>query len=184
MPTTAALLASLVTSEQQTGVFTVRYTGVNIGFGLGATVAGLIVNTSQPSSFLITYIAQALLWGSYVLILFLIPRRAFLAQPLSKTIQTTQGQPHASIAYLLKDRSFWQVWLIALLFYTIGIAQLPNGFTLYATSPGRIGTQALGLALAMNSLSIIALQFAVLRWMSGRLRTRALALLFVFWAVA
>ncbi|GHO70248.1 MFS transporter [Ktedonobacter sp. SOSP1-52] len=182
MPTTATLLASRVSPKQQTGAFTVRYTGVNIGFGTGATVAGFIINTSQPSTFLITYIAQAPLYGVFIVILLTLPPQS---RPAQVEAQDKSNKPAPlSLSHLLKDTSFWLLWLIALLFYTVGISQLPNGFTLYATSPGHVGTQTLGLALALNSFVIVVLQFVVLRWMRSHLRTRALALLFLIWAAA
>lgn len=180
-PTAAALLAAVSTEEQRTGVFTVRYTGVNIGFGAGAAAAGWIVHTSQPASFLIIFFAQAFLCAIYALMLNLLPRRAFVTQARSLAAPTAADERGPKPGYLLKDRPFWIIWLVALLFYSVGIAQLPTGFTLYATQSSRIGAQMLGLALGLNSLTIVLLQFPILRWMSGRLRTRALTLLFLIW---
>lgn len=179
-PTAATLLAAVSTVEQRTGAFTVRYTGVNIGFGAGAATAGLIVGTGQPVSFLVLFLAQACLSAVYAMIVNFIPQQALVTQARSLTAPTV-GARRPQLRCLLKDRPFWNLWLAALLFYTVGVAQLPTGFTLYATQSGQIGTQALGLALGLNSLSIVLLQFPVLRGMAGRLRTRALALLFLIW---
>ncbi len=180
-PSVAALLAAATTDGQRTIAFTIRYSCVNIGFGSGAAIAGMIVQVDRPGSFLAIFLAQALLCGIFILILHLLPKGAFALQAPSSAPQNAQPRRAAGVAHLLQDGRFWTLWLTALLFYTMGVGQLANGFTVYATQWGQIRPQALGLALGLNSLSIVLLQFPVLRWLAGRLRTRALALLFLIW---
>ena len=183
-PVTAALLASLVAGERQTEVLTVRYTGVNVGFGAGAAIASAVVQTGDPGTFRRVFLAQALMCAVAIVVQCLAPRRTLAPHAPVRPDGAPQGLRRAALVSLLRDGAFWTLWAIGFLFYTVGIAQLASGFTLYATLPGHAGARALGLALAANSAVIVALQFAVLRWMRGRRRTRALILLFLLWVAA
>jgi MFS family permease len=183
-PTMAALLASLAGAERQTEVLTVRYTGVNVGFGAGAAIASVVVETGDPSTFQRVFLAQALMCAAAIVTLYLVPRRALAPRAPASPGGAPRSERRAVLPHLLRDGAFWTLWAIGFLFYTAGTAQLASGFTLYATLPGHVGARALGLALATNSAVIVALQFVVLRWMRGRRRTRALMLLFLLWLAA
>jgi MFS family permease len=85
---------------------------------------------------------------------------------------------------LLRDRAFVRILALSVVLITVGYAQLASSFPAFATKEGGVGTQALGVVFAANTVVIVAMQLVVLRWLSGKRRAAAMAVVGVLWAVA
>jgi MFS family permease len=66
----------------------------------------------------------------------------------------------------------------------IGYGQMEAGFPAFAREVGEVSTRVIGFAFAVNTAVIVALQFVVLRRITGRRRTRVLIVMAALWAVA
>ena len=67
---------------------------------------------------------------------------------------------------------------------TFGYAQMEAGFTAYATQTGQLPAHELGWAFGANTAVIVAGQLVALRFITGRSRSRVLALACAVWAAS
>src|SRR4051812_3430680 len=72
-PAQDALLAILVSAEERSGAFALRYATMNAGLGLGALCAAAIVQVSSPQSFVVVYLIDAATFIIFVPILLTLP---------------------------------------------------------------------------------------------------------------
>ncbi len=87
-------------------------------------------------------------------------------------------------AVVLKDKSFVRFIIFGLVLTTCGYAQIEVGFTAFSTEVAHVPPRVIGWALAANTLLIVLAQLFVLRWLEGRSRTRALAIVGAIFAVS
>ena len=67
-----ALLATVVTPDQRSSVFSVRQMTLNAGFGIGALIAALIVDVDFPVTFVVIYLLDAATFLAFIPILMTI----------------------------------------------------------------------------------------------------------------
>jgi MFS family permease len=77
-----------------------------------------------------------------------------------------------------------RVWALTALVVTVSFGQFQSTFPGYATRPGGIGTHGLGLAFAADTITVVALQLLVLKWLAGRRRTTGVALAAIVWSAS
>ena len=176
-PAQDALLASVAGPGGRSAVFSVRHASFNAGLGLGALVAAAVVSSAHPATFTAVYLADA---ASY---LAFIPVLARL-RPRPERIggRPRPAPPSGSFRQVLRDKAFVRVWLLLAALVTLSFGQVQSTFPGYATRPGGIAAHGLGLAFAANTLTVVAVQFPVLRWLGGRRRTTGVALAATAWA--
>jgi MFS family permease len=76
---------------------------------------------------------------------------------------------------VLRDRAFIRFFIFGLALTTFGYAQIEVGFTAFATQVVEVSPTVIGWAFAANTFVIVVAQLFVVRWLDGRSRTRALA---------
>jgi MFS family permease len=176
-PAQDTLLASAAGPVGRSAVFSVRHASLNAGLGLGALIAAGVVSVAHPGTFTAVYLADA---ASY---LAFIPILALLRQPRDRTDVLPDAAPSpGSFRQVLRDRAFRRVWVLLAVIVTLSFGQFQSSLPGYATRPGGIGTHALGLAFAANTLTVVVVQLPMLRWLAGRRRTTCVALAATAWA--
>jgi MFS family permease len=85
---------------------------------------------------------------------------------------------------VLRNRAFVHYVVFALTLTTVGYAQIEIGFTAFSTVVAEVPPGIIGWALAANTLVIVGAQLFVLRWLEGRSRTRALAVVGLIFATS
>ena len=175
-PAQDALLASVAGPVGRSAVFSVRHASFNAGLGLGALVAASVVSVAHPATFTAVYLGDA---ASY---LAFIPVLARLRQPRERAGVPREAAPPGSFRQVLRDKAFRRVWVLLAVIVTVSFGQFQSSFPGYATRSGGIGTHGLGLAFAADTLTVVALQLPVLRWLAGRRRTTGVALAATAWA--
>lgn len=178
LPAAVSLLVTVVPPEARSGMFALRYTGLNAGIGLGSALSGLLVSLERPGSFVLIFTLQALLLCVYG---GMVGTLKALREPRERS---GQPGPHHPALALWRDPAFVRVWALAALIFVVGLGQLSNGFAVYAVQDVGLTARVVGWALAANTFVIVVLQLPVLRWLEGHRRTSALAWLFVTWALA
>jgi MFS family permease len=189
-PAQDTLLATLAGPEHRSAVFSVRHATLNAGLGLGALTSAAILSISHPVTFTIVFLGDA---ASY---LFFVPILARLRLPRAdqtdQADQADQADPpqqeqpkpaRSGFRQVLADRAFVWVWLLTALVVTISFGQYQASLAGYATRPGGVSIHALSLAYAANTITVVAAQLFVLRWLGGRRRTTAAALAACAWAL-
>ncbi len=175
------ILASLVTPEERQRVFGLSFTLLNLGIGIGGVIASTIVDASRPSSFQVIYLGDA--------VSYLIPATILLAMPhvgrrVVVAADRIETKTKGGYAQVLRDRSFVRFFIFGLAVITFGYAQIEVGFTAFATQVARVEPGVLGWAFAGNTLLIVVAQLFVVRWLEGRSRTKALAIVGLIFSVS
>ena len=176
-PAFDALLAAIVMPERRSAAFSLRHATLNAGMAVGALVAGVVVDTSRPSTFQTIYIIDALTFVVFIPMLLLI------ARPVAEKVHLDGGR-RPGYRMVLRDRQFLSVVGLSALIVTVGFAQYHAAFPGWTTREGGIPTDALGMCYAANAATVVFLQLPMLRALTGRRRTTAIALACALWAVA
>ena len=82
------------------------------------------------------------------------------------------------------SRAFRRYLLFGLLITVSGYAQIEVGFPAFSSLVSGVETRVVAWGLAANTLVIVLAQLFVLRWLEGRSRSRALALVGLIIATA
>ncbi|KQM81905.1 hypothetical protein ASE68_00040 [Agromyces sp. Leaf222] len=174
-----ALIASVVTGDLRQQYFGINFALVNLGIGIGGVIGGFYVNVEAPETFTVIFLIDAASC--------LIPV-ALLLGPLRHV--RTQSEPSAdeptSGGYRQILRRPAVIWVSLLTFVAmfVGYGQMEAGFPAFARQVAEVSTRTVGFAFAINTLVIVVFQFAVLRWISGRRRTRVMWIMALVWAAA
>ncbi|WP_307381194.1 MFS transporter [Microbacterium sp. W4I20] len=174
-----ALIASVVDGEVRQQYFGVNFALVNLGIGVGGIIGGFFVDVHDPTTFTTIFLIDAAS--------SLIPL-ALLLGPLRRvrTQADADGDATPSGGYREILRRPAVLWLTLLTFFAvfIGYGQLEAGFPAFARQVAEVSTQVVGLSFAVNTAVIVLLQFAVLRLISGKRRTRVMQVMALLWALS
>jgi MFS family permease len=173
------ILASLVTAQERQRVFGLSFTLLNLGIGTGGLIAGAVVDASRPATFQAIYLADAVSYLIPAAILLSMPRvgRRIIAatDPTPRESASTLAATRGGYGQVLRDRAFIRFFIFGLALTTFGYAQIEVGFTAFATQVVEVSPTVIGWAFAANTFVIVVAQLFVVRWLDGRSRTRALA---------
>lgn len=174
-----ALIASVVDGEVRQQYFGVNFALVNLGIGVGGVIGGFFVDVHDPATFTAIFLIDA--------VTGLIPM-ALLLGPLRhvRTHADDDGGEQTAGGYREILRRPAVLWLTLLTFLAvfIGYGQMEAGFPAFARQVAGVSTQVVGLAFAVNTAVIVLLQFAVLRLITGRRRTRVMIVMALVWALS
>lgn len=172
-----ALIAAVVEGDLRQQYFGVNFALVNLGIGIGGIIGGFYVDVDSPETFTVIFLVDAAS--------SLVPM-ALLLGPLRRV--RTHSEPSddapSSGGYREILRQPAVLWLTLLTFIAmfIGYGQMEAGFPAYARQVAEVSTRVIGLAFAVNTAVIVLLQFAVLKRISGRRRTRVMWVMALVWA--
>ncbi|MEV4774599.1 MFS transporter [Microbacterium sp. LWH12-1.2] len=173
-----ALIATVVDGEVRQQYFGVNFALVNLGIGVGGVIGGFFVDVTDPGTFTTIFLIDA--------VSCLIPL-ALLLGPLRhvRTEDVEEGAPPAG-GYREILRRPVVLWLTVLTFLAvfIGYGQMEAGFPAFARQVSEVSTRVVGLSFAVNTAVIVLLQFAVLRFITGKRRTRVMQVMALIWALS
>ncbi|MFE5670583.1 MFS transporter [Agromyces sp. NPDC056523] len=173
-----ALIASVVDGDLRQQYFGVNFALINLGIGVGGILGGFYVDVTAPETFTAIFLVDAA--SSLVpMALLLGPLRHVrprVAEP------TDEAPAEGSYRELLRRPPV--VWLTVLTFLAmfIGYGQMEAGFPAFARQVAEVSTRVIGFSFAVNTAVIVLLQFAVLKRISGRRRTRVMMVMAAVWA--
>ena len=191
-PAVNAFVAAIVTGPMRQQYFGVNFALINLGIGVGGVISGLYVDVQQAQTFTTIFLLDA---ASLMVPLGLMlgPLRhvhARAARPGPDADTGPDGEASAQTgpgsAYLMILRRPAMLWLTVITFLAsfVGYGQMEAGFPAFARQGSQVSTAVVGYAFAVNTATIVLLQFAVLRLIQGHRRTRVLIGLCLLWAVA
>jgi MFS family permease len=175
------ILTTITAESERQKVFGLQFALLNLGIGVGAAVSGSIVDETRPATFQTIYVLDMFCYLAPFLILLTMPqvgRRIVAAAP------ATEGKRGPGYRQVLAHRPFRRFILFSLLLTVSGYAQLEVGFTGFATNTVGVTPQVVGLAFTANTIVIVLAQLFVIKKLTGRSRTSALATVGVIFAVA
>lgn len=172
-----ALIATVVEGEVRQQYFGVNFALVNLGIGVGGVIGGFFVDVTDPSTFTTIFLIDAAT-SLIPLALLLGPLRHVRTQHDAEA----DAPPVGGYREILRRPAVLWLTLLTFLAVFIGYGQMEAGFPAFARQVSEVSTQVVGFSFAANTAVIVLLQFAVLRLISGRRRTRVMQVMAVIWA--
>jgi MFS family permease len=181
-PSVNALVATVVEGDLRQRYYGVNFALLNLGVGVGGVVGGLVVDVERPETFVMAFLVNAATFVVPVVVLMgpLRHLHGRVDRPAD------DGDSNAAEGYLSILRRPEVLWLsgLGLLAAFVGYGQMEGGFPAFARLVAEVSTRTIGFAFVVNTVVIVALQFWVMNRVSGRRRTRVLAVMAVVWATA
>jgi MFS family permease len=174
-PSQSTLISRLTPAARRHAAFAQQRVTMNLGIGLGGLAAGLIAVVGNPTTFTILFVLDAVTFLAYVGVL------AFVPDP--GVPEDEVGDRPATYAAVLRHKTFLGLWTLNFLFVAAGYSL----FTLlpaFARDQAGLSERQIGAIFFVNTLAIVLAQLPISRWIEGRRRMRALALMPALWAVA
>jgi MFS family permease len=174
-PSQSTLISRLTPSARLHAAFAQQRVTMNLGVGLGGITGGLIASVESPTTFTVLFIADGLTFLGYVVVL------SFVRDPGVAPLQA--GERAGTYAQVLRDRLFLGLWTLNFLFVAAGYSLL-NLLPPFVRDHGHVSERQIGAIFFFNTIAIVLAQLPLSRWIEGRRRLRALALMPALWAVA
>ncbi|MEV6887264.1 MULTISPECIES: MFS transporter [unclassified Streptomyces] len=178
-PALATMIVDCSTTETRSRAFAMQFFLQNLGLGVGGLIGGHLVDTTSASSFTLLFAIEAAMF------LVLTAVMATVRSPHAPRIEAAPGQTGGgSWKQLLGNRAMVQLCVLGFVLFFACYGQFESGLSAYGVEAAGISTSALGTALAANTLMIVVAQFAVLKFVERRKRSRVIASVGLIWAVA
>lgn len=177
-PALATMIVDCSTSDTRSRAFATQFFLQNLGLGVGGLIGGHLVDTSSAASFTLLFAIEAAMF------LLLVVVMATLRLPHSPRIEDAPASAKGSWKQLLGNRAMVQLCVLGFVLFFACYGQFESGLSAYGVEAAGISTSALGSALAANTAMIVVAQFAVLRFVERRKRSRVIAVVGLIWAVA
>jgi MFS family permease len=175
-----AVIAAIVDGDLRQQYFGVNFALINLGIGVGGIVGGFFIDVHRPDTFTAIFLIDAAC--------ALIPM-ALLLGPL-RHVRThadpaeAHEEPAEGYRQILRRPAVLWMTLLTFLAVFIGYGQMEGGFPAFARQVSGVSTQIIGFSFAVNTAVIVLLQFAVLRLIRGRRRTRVMQIMTLTWALS
>jgi MFS family permease len=171
------LLVNAVDPSLRGDVLATNYGIINLGLGLGSTLAGIVLAIS-PDAFGPLFVADALTYVIFAAWL------VWLGE-LRRTGAAAEVEAASRIGYgtVIRDPALLVATGLNLLLVTAGYSQLTSAFPAWATGPVGVSRSVVGFAFAANTWAIALAQLPVLAYVRTRRRTRATAVAGVLFAL-
>ncbi len=177
-PALATMIVDCSTAETRSRAFATQFFLQNLGLGVGGLIGGHLVDASRVSSFTLLFAIEAAMF------LLLVVVMATVRMPRAPRVEGAPGQARSSWKQLLGNRAMVQLCVLGFVLFFACYGQFESGLSAYGVEAAGISTSALGTALAANTAVIVVAQFAVLRFVERRKRSRVIAAVGLIWALA
>jgi len=178
-PALATMIVDCSTADTRSRAFAMQFFLQNLGLGVGGLIGGHLVDSTRVDSFTLLFSIEAAVF------LLLAVVMTTVRMPRSPRMESAPAQSaKGSWKQLLGNRAMVQLSVLGFVLFFACYGQFESGLSAYGVEAAGISTSALGTALAANTLMIVVAQFAVLRFVERRRRSRVIAGVGLIWAVA
>ncbi|MBO0511403.1 MFS transporter [Streptomyces beijiangensis] len=184
-PALATMIVWCSTTTTRSRAFATQFFLNNLGLGIGGLIGGLLVDTSDPGSFIRLFSIEAamfLVLGAVIATVRL-PSFSWSAGSGDSDVPV-EAKAGGGWRVLFADRSMVVLCALGFVMFFACYGQFESGLSAYATEVSHIQPSTLGIALAANTAMIVLAQFVVLRLTEKRRRSRVVALVGLIWTVA
>ena len=179
-PALATMIVDCSAAETRSRAFATQFFLQNLGLGVGGLIGGHLVDASSVSSFTLLFSIEAAMF------LLLVVVMVTVRMPRAPRIEGAPGAGagKGSWKQLLQNRAMVQLCVLGFVLFFACYGQFESGLSAYGVEAAGVSTSALGTALAANTAMIVVAQFAVLKFVERRRRSRVIAAVGLIWAVA
>lgn len=178
-PALATMIVDCSTADTRSRAFAMQFFLQNLGLGVGGLIGGHLVDTSRVSSFTLLFAIEA---AMFLLLAVVMTTVRMPHSPRIEDVPALSGR--GGWKQLLGNRAMVQLCVLGFVLFFACYGQFESGLSAYGVEAAGISTSALGTALAANTLMIVVAQFAVLKFVERRRRSRVIAAVGLIWAVA
>ena len=173
-PSQSTLLSSLTPPDRRHAAFAQQRMTMNVGFALGALVAGAIARTAHPSTFTFLFLFDAVTFLVFVGVLQFVP---------STRHREARREP-GRYADVTRNRVFISFVILNVILIGAGIAVMSELLPPFAKNTAHVSEPAIGVIWFVFSAGVAIGQLPVMKLVEGKRRLRGLALMGVVWAGA
>jgi MFS family permease len=173
-PSQSTLISRLTPPARLHAAFAQQRVTMNLGVGLGGLTGGLIASVDSPTSFTVLFVLDGLTFLAYAGVL------SFVRDPGTPPLR--EGESAGSYREVLRDRLFLGLWSLNFLFVAAGYSLL-NLLPPFISDHSGLSERQIGAVFFFNTVTIVLAQLPISRWLEGKRRLRALALMPLLWAV-
>ncbi|MEU6281977.1 MFS transporter [Streptomyces sp. NPDC047028] len=179
-PALATMIVDCSSADTRSRAFATQFFLQNLGLGVGGLIGGHLVDTTRVSSFTLLFAIEAAMFLVLVVVM------STVRMPHSPRIEDAPAGSAAKGGWkrLLGNRAMVQLCVLGFVLFFACYGQFESGLSAYGVEAAGISTSALGTALAANTMMIVVAQFAVLKFVERRRRSRVIAGVGLIWAVA
>ncbi len=179
-PALATMIVDCSSAETRSRAFAMQFFLQNLGLGVGGLIGGHLVDATSVSSFTLLFAIEAAMF------LLLVVVMSTVRMPRAPRIEGAPGAGAAKGSWkqLLQNRAMVQLCVLGFVLFFACYGQFESGLSAYGVEAAGVSTSALGTALAANTAMIVVAQFAVLKLVERRRRSRVIAAVGLIWAVA
>ncbi|WP_198547296.1 MFS transporter [Streptomyces jeddahensis] len=182
-PALATLIVACAETGARTRAFAMQFFLQNLGLGIGGLIGGQIVDEHRPGSFTLLFSIEA------VMFLVLAAIAATVRMPQTSALRGAVPREESAVGgngvrALLRHRAMVQLCVLGFVLFFACYGQFESGLSAYGVEAAGISASTLGIALAANTAVIVVAQFAVLKFVERRRRSRVIASVGILWAVA
>jgi MFS family permease len=174
-PSQSTLISRLTPQARRHAAFAQQRVTMNLGIGLGAFAGGQIARVAEPDTFTVLFVLDALTFLLYVGAL------GFVHDPGAEPAHA-EAAP-SSYRSVFRHKTFMGLWTLNFVFVAAGYSLL-NLLPQFARDESGVSERAIGIVFFVNTAVIVIAQLPLSRWIEGRRRMRALALMPALWAIA
>ncbi|MFE6624955.1 MFS transporter [Streptomyces sp. NPDC057740] len=179
-PALATMIVDCSTAETRSRAFAMQFFLQNLGLGVGGLIGGHLVDATSVSSFTLLFAIEAAVF--LLLVVVMVTVRMPIAPRIGGAPGVGAGK--GSWKQLLRNRAMVQLSVLGFVLFFACYGQFESGLSAYGVEAAGVSTSALGTALAANTAMIVVAQFAVLKFVERRRRSRVIAAVGLIWAVA
>ncbi|WP_445403001.1 MFS transporter [Streptomyces sp. LE64] len=180
-PALATMIVWCSEPAGRTRAFATQFFLQNLGLGVGGLIGGQIVDEHRPGSFTTLFLIESVMF--LVLAAIAVGVRMPKVEPVAAGAVRADGSG-GGLRALLGHRAMVQLMVLGFVLFFACYGQFESGLSAYGVEAAGISPSTLGIALAANTAVIVIAQFAVLRFVEYRKRSRVIASVGLIWAVA
>jgi MFS family permease len=181
-PALATMIVWCSTPTTRTRAFAMQFFLQNLGLGIGGLIGGQIVDEHDPGSFTTLFSIEAVMF--LVLAAIVVSVRLPHAPSIQDAVPKDGSAPRGGLRGLLRHKAMVQLCVLGFVLFFACYGQFESGLSAYGVEAAGISPSTLGIALAANTAVIVVAQFAVLKFVERRKRSRVIAAVGLIWAVA
>jgi MFS family permease len=172
------LLITLIAPEQRVASFALGRAAQNLGLGLGAALAGLVLSAAQTlPAFQALYLFDAVTYVALAVVVL-------AAVPNARAAAARSGTGREGFRVVARDRRFLIIMAANLILLIVGYALFANILPPFVKAHTRVGPGAIGLLFVFNTFFVVAAQVPVTHLFKRMQRARTFAAASGLFAVA
>lgn len=175
------LLASVVPEARYVRVFSFNNAAVNIGIGAGATLGGFFLGGTAPRPYQVMFVINAITFGFFAAMLALCGEVRSKDRPGPAAPEAPAGAVSAANGRdnwrgVASDRRLIMVTVLHTVLIIAVLSQFTAAFPAWATGQAHSSARVVGVAFALNTVLVVALQPIVIARIEKVARTTATAI--------